>query len=368
MFANGPANTVCLLVVLFAGCSKGEPAGNSRDDVVRHGVRLSQLRSHPIRSIDFWRTSLKKDLPNRIAPAPDELIEYMHLDNAFQGYDDRPISAKGDAGFIGDVRLALGSFPAKVKTLLAQALVGVALVRKSGASAYAEVVADAQGHPQGGLIVVDSDALKRTANEWASWKDMSAFRPAPDLSIDVVIEPAAANNRVNALRYILLHEIGHLVDYRLGITPLDGGNTQNISNNGFFALSWEDGQSTRSIRLGDKIRSRYDSQWQGREELKFYTFDASAHSMAVARDVYTWLAGTSFPTLYAASSSADDFADSFANYVHVVLSKRPYVIRIHRGKTVEFEYTSCWKKKPCATKRKTMEALYDKATSAIAPR
>ena len=71
--------------------------------------------------------------------------------------------------------------------------------------------------------------------------------------------------------------------------------------------------------------------------------------------MYDELEGTNFPTLYASTHPADDWAESFAGYVHSVLLGKPFEIRIYRGKKLIKAYGSCWEAPRCAEKRKYIE-------------
>jgi hypothetical protein len=334
------------------------------DDPVRNGIRLSELRTHPVRSVQFWRPSDKPQASTtRIGPAPPALIDFLHLDNTFQGYSERPVPANADSEFIRDIELAVSSLPESIRKITGRMVFCIALVRElGGGTGYMDVVAGVDGSAAGGFVVLDEDALNRTANVWASWKEMSAFQPSADLSLDVQIEKPANDTRVNAIRYILLHELGHVIDAVLGVTQIDGGNTQNIRSRGFYGLSWIDPPSSPlTVLPGDTLRSRYDATWPERETLTFYAFENSRHSLDKADWIYEWLRQTNFPTLYAATSSADDFAESFANYVHVVLDQRPYEIRLQLEDRSTKLLGPCWGSPRCASKQMAVEHLLARA-------
>ena len=74
-------------------------------------------------------------------------------------------------------------------------------------------------------------------------------------------------------------------------------------------------------------------------------------------ETYAALEKTNFPTLYAATNPFDDFAESFASYVHTVLMRKPFAVRIYRDGRLEKEYGSCWDQPRCAEKRKILEGL-----------
>jgi hypothetical protein len=73
--------------------------------------------------------------------------------------------------------------------------------------------------------------------------------------------------------------------------------------------------------------------------------------------VYGELAKTNFPSLYAATRPGDDFAESFASYVHTVVLKRPWDITIAHDGEVVTHVGACWDEPRCADKRRTMEAI-----------
>ena len=63
------------------------------------------------------------------------------------------------------------------------------------------------------------DPLKRAANEWATWKESSAFSGNISYRLEAVIEEKESDDRIQAIQYILLHEIGHMVGFAKGGTP-----------------------------------------------------------------------------------------------------------------------------------------------------
>jgi hypothetical protein len=73
--------------------------------------------------------------------------------------------------------------------------------------------------------------------------------------------------------------------------------------------------------------------------------------------VFVHLSGTGFPTLYAATNPGDDFAESFANYVHTQVLGRPYeAIVAHDGRE-QVRLGPCWDEPRCAAKKRLMEKL-----------
>ena len=117
------------------GCIQNVRAEEIADDPVRNGVRLSRLQTHAVRSITYWqRPDQLKPRQINIGPAPPELIEFMHLDNAFQGYSERPVPVSRDSAILRDVDAAMASLPRAIRRIAERRLFYIALVRDLGGS------------------------------------------------------------------------------------------------------------------------------------------------------------------------------------------------------------------------------------------
>jgi hypothetical protein len=115
----------------------------------------------------------------------------------------------------------------------------------------------------------------------------------------------------------------------------------------FFSVSWHYEDKRYVPRLEEEFPLRPQVVYYLRPKLR-------ADQMA---PVYAELGKTNFPTLYAATNPFDDFAESFASYVHTVLMHRPFEIRIStRGKDVEM-FRICWSESRCAIKRQQLEKV-----------
>ena len=117
----------------------------------------------------------------------------------------------------------------------------------------------------------------------------------------------------------------------------------------FSRISWtlDEAGSRHVPRRRDEVPRRDDV---------VYYFGARLDA-AHAPQVYAGLASSGFPSLYAATSPGDDFAESFASYVHVVLMRKPWEVRILRGGELLVRLGSCWHEARCAAKRRQLENL-----------
>ena len=309
------------------------------------------LRGHVVTRQAFWQANLAKPLEQRIGVAPPELIEYLNYDNIANGYPERPRASTLNAEFLRDVRDALAEISPEVKRLLAPKVAGIQFVDNLGGTGYTDWVFDVAENAVAGYIVLDVSILsRRSANAWATWKENTPFAPRPGFTLKAEIETPRGDNRKNAIQYILLHELAHVLTVNAYIHPFWGLAPKDIpstANYPFFLLSWA------VDRANDKYVSLFDASFPQRKDVRYYFGAKLTADQMVA--TYDNLERTNFATLYAATKPGDDFAEAFASYVHTVLMQRPFAIRIyHNGKPVKV-YGSCWNDARCAGKRKILE-------------
>lgn len=312
----------------------------------------TELRSQsPIKKMSYWKSAFKKPVEQRVGSAPDELVAYLNLDNIVGGFANRPQAAIPPEEFLKDVNDAIAELPEQVKRLISKKLAGVYFVKDLGGTGYTDFINKGIFGPNAGFIVLDIDVLsKSTANAWATWKERSPFNADPQYRLDATIEASGQDNRKNEIQYILLHELGHILSLGEKIHPQWGQSKNKISLDRypFAMISWKNGDQSDSRYI-----SQFESQFPLRKDTVYY-FGAKLNGNQMA-GVYDQLENTNFPTLYAATSLEDDFAESFVSYVHTVMLKRPLEIRIYHDGQIVKTYKSCWEEKRCATKRKFLE-------------
>ena len=314
---------------------------------------LSALRAHPVRTAAFWKAALAKPVADRIGPAPQGLVDYLHIDNATNGFPEKPRASRLSAPFVADVRGAIADMPPAVRRVFDNTFAGVWFVDDLGGTGYTDMFRDGAGRPVGGYVVLDAAILgKSTANAWASWKENSPFKPGGGWTLEARSEGAAGDDRRGAIRYILLHELGHVLSINRPIHPpwdMRPGDVPDNARYPFFDLSWT------IDRRESRYASKFDGDFPMRSSVVYYLgAKLAASDMAAA---YASLGKTNFPTLYAATSPGDDFAESFVSYVHTVLMKRPWEVVIRRDAKVVKTYKTCWDEPRCAAKRAILETL-----------
>ncbi len=309
-------------------------------------AQAAQTR-HPVRQVGFWQAQAARPLLERIASAPAPLVEYLTLDNIANGYPERPRATQPDAAFLADLRAALAGLPPRVLQLLDDKLLGLYLVDGLGGTGYTDVALDAHGQAVAGFVVLDAAVLaRRRANDWATWKENTPFKPQPGHQLQAQIEEPRHDNRTQAIQYILLHELGHVLAIGAGFHPPWHQPLKDLplsARHPFYDLSWQMDRDT------GRHASLFDGRFEQRGRVAYY-FGARLDATDML-PVYSRLAETNFVSLYAATNPYDDFAESFASYVHTVLLGKPWRVTVLRGGQPVLRFGSCWEQARCAGKR-----------------
>jgi hypothetical protein len=345
--AAGRALVLVITVVAAAGCERPAPKNCGPSD---RQCAARAMNEHAVRKIAFWRRALALPLDQRIGVAPPELIEYLGLDNIAHGYPNRPKAAQVAPDFLRDFQDAVAELPEPFKRRLAGKLAGIYFMQDFGGSGYTESVWDTHGNQVARFTVFDPGALDKTANAWATWKENTPFKPQAAYRLSAEIEDARHDNRKNAIQYILLHEMAHVMAIGEKIHPEWGISAKSVlapESYGYFSLSWV---ASREI---NRFESIFDADFPQRKEVVYY-FGAMLPADRMA-EMYEHLERTNFPTLYATNNYADDFAEAMANYVHVVMLNKPFRITITRDGGAVKVYESCWSQARCREKRKILE-------------
>ena len=314
------------------------------------------VSKHVARNSAFWKDALSEPPAKRIGRASPELIQMMALDNISQGVDEKPRAVDLDDKFALDVQNAFETLPAQMKALLSSKLAGIYFLAGLGGTGFTNAVYNDNGKPVAGFIVLDAEVLSRqVANSWATWKENTPFKPDPKFHLEAELEAAGQNTRQAAIQYIMLHELGHVVSIGENFHPpwaLPPQFVPSLASYPFTSLSW---------RLSDdrnKYVTLFDNNFKQRTNVVYY-FGAQLDAEEMVPS-YSMLESTNFPTLYAATRPGDDFAESFVSYVHTVLMKRPFSIRIYVKNKIAKTFEACWDQARCREKRKILDQLFNR--------
>ena len=303
--------------------------------------------NHAVTKASYWKQYLARPVNERVFIATPEMVDYAIIANRLDNYPERPIVPTPPADFLNDVKQAFQELPESVKQLLQHKFVGIFLIDDLGGTALADYIYNDKKEKVGAYIFLNMSALlKRNANEWATWKESSPFTPDPSYQLEATIEHESENNRKNAIQYILLHELGHVVSIFDRFHPpwnLKPSEVKSTKKYPFFNISWQQ-DSTKDYYISKQFPRTKDVSYYVNPKL-------SAKEMA---QIYEQLEKSKFPTLYAATHPGDDWAESFVTYVHSVLMKKPFEIRIKKGDQVVKVFKLCWGQERCAEKEKIL--------------
>ena len=342
-------------LVLFAGfgAAAAQSPGTTTCAASDKPCLLNLSKSHPARTAPFWKQTRDRPVSERLGPAPTGVVEYLRIDNLLNGFPEKPRASRLSAQFAADVRGAIADMPSAVRRVFGDTFAGVWFVDDLGGTGFTDMFLDTNGRPVGGFVVLDAAVLgKFTANAWATWKENTPFKPEAGWALEARIENASQDDRRGAIRYILLHELGHVLSINRDIHPrwdIAPKEVPESAQYAFFDLSWT------IDRKANRYVSKFDGGFPARKSIVYYL--GAKLGASAAAPAYASLEETNFPTLYAATSPGDDFAESFASYVHTVLMKRPWEITIRRDGKVVRSYRACWKEARCAAKRRILEDL-----------
>ena len=294
---------------------------------------------------DDW-SAPKLPLEQRLAAAPPDLLAHLEQVN---GYPGQSITPTPD--FCADVAQALAGLPEIVKQRLQDSFLGVYFVTNAGSSAATDIVVSPDGVFHGIAIILDIDAVaSRSANEWASWRENMPFAAGPH-RVTVRIASEADDNRQNAIQFLLLHEIGHALSAGRGLIPdwwLPPSEIGAADTYAFLPISWQFDASGHAV-------PHQHNQFPQREQLAYYSTPQLPDDAILP--AYRQLLRTDFFTLYASLSPDEDFAESFALYVHTELLQKPYFVRIHEDNRLLLQYASQWDEERFAAKRAVLRRL-----------
>lgn len=277
---------------------------------------------------------LAPDLPleRRHGPAPRDLLAHLEKVN------DHPARAVAvDAAFSADVAQALAELPVIVRAKLQEHFLGVYFVGGAGSSAATVIAVGTDGGFLGIAIALDVDALaQRGANQWATWRENMPFASGA-YRVAVRIADGTQDNRMGAIQFLLLHEIGHVLSA-----------ARSLVEDWWLPLSWRRGDDGQVVSLNE-------DDFPQRRRLSYY--GAPRIPSEDVLPTYRTLLASGFFSMYAALSPDEDFAESFALYVHIELLQKPYFVGIFHEDKLLLQYATQWDEARFAEKLALLRGL-----------
>jgi len=314
---------------------------------------LAQLakRDFAVQHLSYFKKQMGLPLEKKVERGTPELIDKQYHTNLDFGVDVRPRRSAKNHPLEKKVRSMLAGLPPEVKKLAGKAVMTVFLVEGDFGTGTTEAVMDDNGEWKYSYVVLNLSALDRTANQWGSWKDESAFKPQSGFSIRMTLEPEASDDQEGALRFIFLHELGHVLGQYLGAHGSWEDDTlgEATLNSPYLKISWKP--------EGNEMVSHWKTKYSILGDLKFYQFAGAPLSIKQAEKAYGQLAKTDFPSLYGATNYFDDFAESMAIYIHTRVLHKPYLVEVLEDGKVRQTYRSCFQDGRCENKALEIQKL-----------
>ena len=282
-----------------------------------------QHENHIVKKHQTWNGWEQEPITQRISTVPDNVIDYIRIDNKIYGYDGIPKQVAIDPNLKKDLISAIEELPKQITKQLEKHLIGIFILSGLGSTGFSEHVYNKKEY-KGGFIVLDQDVLsKYTANEWASWSTNSAFKKSDEYKLSLKIEESPSNTRKQAIQFILIHEIAHIIAPAIKAHPqTDKGDPKLFE---FSSFSW--------TTFNESI---YDENFKHRQDFNLYRFEKSTLELSDSHKIMSDLKNTNFSSMYASNNFFEDFAEAYVIYVHSVLMKKPYTLTLyHHGNKIE---------------------------------
>ncbi|PJZ64504.1 hypothetical protein CH371_17155 [Leptospira wolffii] len=263
------------------------------------------------------------DWESRILSLDEDAKNYVTALNRIDGFEESPSPSSLYPKFRKDLIAAVKAMPSPVLNLMKKKLVRIYVCEELGGSAVTGMVRE-KDKVIGGFVILDAKTLDKKANEWITFKENSIYKKE-ETRIRMEIESSKDNTRQNAIRYILLHEFGHILSETENIGPNSLQDYRSFSGYPFFHNIWITEKDAESDRTEFPIRPK----------IQFYRNSVSLEEEW--RNIYPILENSVYPTLYAANNADDFFAESFVSYVHVILEKKPWKLQVIRKNKILFE-------------------------------
>ncbi|MYM22258.1 hypothetical protein GTP46_06335 [Duganella sp. FT135W] len=299
-----------------------------------------------------WINVFDKPLHERYGPAPDEALRHISQVNAGRVWTDTR-TATPDEALMMRIRLALAELPHAVSARLQDSFLGVYFANGLGSSAVTDIVVSPHSEFLGLIVVLDIEALDHAgANAWASWRERSPFDNTAAMTLTMRIADNNDDDLLHAIRFLLLHELGHALSAGRNFLPdwwsgLPDHST--VDDYSYLPLSWQIDDKRRIVPLPG-------NDFALRASVSHYDGDPRLPA-GYMTDIYRALKRTSFPTLYSAASVHEDFAECFACYVHMVLLNRPLSVSIHQHGELVLDWRMDWRSERYARKLAFFERL-----------
>ena len=301
----------------------------------------------------FWGDGWQdRPLTERVHVLPTDALPSLRDGLSDRHFISQVKPASNAKYVIQDVQSAIDELPQPVKTLIEDRLVGIYLVEglaqseTSDSLGMAFAVVGFWRQHVGTVILLDRNETDMRANEAMAGMEYVPSRDFHGVAVEPRLAARGENDRVTTLRYVLLHELGHLVDFARDVVPNSFSyGASETDCGGFACLSWRTPERHRYSRW---IDSAMGMMRAGRTK----------EYVSALPQTFKLLADSNFPSLYATTMPEEDFAESFAMYVHTVMMERPWELTVRRNGTIVGQLGSCFVDRRCPKKKAYFDRFF----------
>lgn len=323
-----------------------------------------ELYFDKVRKIGYWESQLKRPINKRMNLDDQALTDHVVKAYALSSEPSSILNIRTPSDedkikqFESKLKLTLEELGPQFKKILEQKIVSFVPMENVNSSGMILDIPsrDKNGDPvYHGIVVMNIDHFLMPTNQWASLRLESQYIGKDGKHLEISLnEPSKIESKnlpnsisdIDGARYQLLRQIGLVITMGTHLVPLKqklNGIDKNFdSDQSWFAkLSWktENGRTHSRFKniLSPKLLANIGK------------------NIASIETLYEKLEMTNFPTLAATKSVSEDFAESFANYVHTQILKKPYQIKILNNETIIAQYSDCWGQDRCLDKKTAIE-------------
>lgn len=327
-----------ILSLLFS-CQNNSKRDWSREQFQAH------MNSSSIHKKAYWKKWLDLPLEERVIAATPEMKIFLRDDNEFNEYPSKPKIIKLTKEHKETIKEAIGGLPDWIKKPIEKKITAIMIIEDLGGSALTDAV---RGFKNKGFIVFDLKTLTKTSNEWCTWKETSVFIPGK-YKIKCTLANKNQDSKVAAFRYIFLHEAAHILNMGSPVLPFWNNESKktpaDTKRYPFLKLSWKFDESGRIVK---------NRKYKYLDNINYYKPQYASFNKEML-SYYKELESSDFATLYGATNSWDDLAESYVNYIHTQIFKKPFKIEIFKDDNLVYTYKDCWQKKRCQQKKKMIK-------------
>ncbi len=192
-------------------------------------------------------------------------------------------------------------------------------------TAFASSVTDSFGTTTGGYIGMRKATFlaQPTSAQIVSWKEQLAFGGSTEfLANDPKLVQINYDLKMSVLKsdglfYVLMHELGHLIDFNNNVNSRSGWSTD------WSKMSWSDSESPIA-----------SATFLHRDDFCFYNCQSYLNP-SDAKAIYDSLSQSAFVTTYAAQTPYEDFAENWAWHMMEISKSPNYTITVPGQGTVD---------------------------------